>query len=615
MNSVLFVPSNKKGNGSGHIARCFAMASALNKYSRQAKIGATVVFKGDAPSCKLYIDAEATAHAWSADEIRLAYTHECETVGLVSTLNPGERFDLIVLDRRASSQGEFLRWSAYGTVVAIDEEGAPRSMAPYLVDILPRPALSPPRKGRSSGLPNFNALGLLALPQNRRQSPDSFKRVLVTFGGEDPGKLAPRFLEATIPTGLLPASAITVVSGPLAPSFSGEWPGITRLGPVQNLKENLHNYDLVVTHFGLTAFEAAWAGCAVLLLNPSPVHEKLSAAAGLRSLGVGRPDPRKLRSALENPAELARQSAAAAPAARLDAGEFLSSISPRHAGPCPACGRADGRALYRNRRKTYLRCPSCGLVRMAFFVKRDNPYTNTSYFFEEYKAQYGRTYLEDLPSIRLMAKKRLVRIESVLGRPAEDATVLDVGCAYGAFVAEAQQRLWHAVGSDLSEAAVEYVKGTFNVPAIVSDFSAPAADGLYPRELDCLTMWYVIEHFDELARVLRRVFALLKTGGVFAFSTPSCSGISARQRPENFWEQSPDDHFTVWDPKTVGATLARFGFTVKKIVVTGHHPERFSRVKDNPRSPVFMMAKLASNAFGLGDTFECYAVKTGNCIG
>ncbi len=607
MKSVLFVPSNKKGNGTGHIARCFALASSLAKYLRLSG-------EENASALRIFIEGKSDASTWSAGEIRLAYTLECETVELVSRLEPGERYSLVVLDRRETSHAEYRRWSSYGTVVAIDEEGSLRACAPYLVDILPRPG-SPGKGGVSLQLPNYNALGLLALPVGRRQAPLSFSRVLVTFGGEDPGNLAPRFLEAALGTGLLGANSVTVVSGALAAASLRPWPGVTMLGPVQNLKECLHKYDLVVTHFGLTAFEAAWAGCAVLLLNPSRVHERLSIGAGFRSLGIIKPNQKKLRAALENPARLASQSASAAPVCRLDSGEFLASISPRHTGACPACGRPDGIALYRTRRKTYLRCPDCGLVRMAFFVKRENPYTNTSYFFEEYKAQYGRTYLEDLPGIRLMAKKRLLHIESVLGRPAEDATVLDVGCAYGAFVAEAQQRFWHAVGSDLSEDAVDYVKTTFNVPAIVSDFSAPASDGLYPRELDCLTMWYVIEHFDELARVLRRVFALLKTGGVFAFSTPSCAGISARQDPSRFWEQSPDDHFTVWDPRTVRATLALFGFTVKKIVVTGHHPERFRHMHSKQNSLPFKAAKIVSAAFRLGDTFECYAVKTGECRG
>jgi 2-polyprenyl-3-methyl-5-hydroxy-6-metoxy-1,4-benzoquinol methylase len=248
---------------------------------------------------------------------------------------------------------------------------------------------------------------------------------------------------------------------------------------------------------------------------------------------------------------------------------------------------------------------------MAFFAKRDNPYADKSYFFEEYKAQYGRTYIEDIPAIRAAAAKRLAVIESLVPAGHDGETVLDVGCAYGAFIAEAQARGWNAVGSDVASDAVAYVKATYGAPAFVADFSEPAADGLYPRKLACLTMWYVIEHFDELGRILRRTASLLKAGGVFAFSTPSFSGISAKRDRAAFLERSPDDHFTVWSPESAPAILKRFGFTVKRIVVTGHHPERFAGVPADTRSPLYKAAMAASRLFGLGDTFECYAVYDG----
>jgi SAM-dependent methyltransferase len=248
---------------------------------------------------------------------------------------------------------------------------------------------------------------------------------------------------------------------------------------------------------------------------------------------------------------------------------------------------------------------------MAYWKPRPDPYAAPSYFFEEYKAQYGRTYIEDIPSIRRAAAKRLAVIESLLPSGRAGQTVLDVGCAYGAFVAEAQARGWNPVGSDLSPDAVSYVKSTYGVPAFVADFAEPGADGLYPRALACLTMWYVIEHFDELSRVLRRTASLLAPGGVFAFSTPSGSGISARRNPEAFFERSPDDHFTVWSPETAPGILKRFGFEVQRIVVTGHHPERFARLGPRQGSIGYAVAMAASRLLGLGDTFECYAVYRG----
>ncbi|MFH2114809.1 MAG: methyltransferase domain-containing protein, partial [Spirochaetota bacterium] len=391
-----------------------------------------------------------------------------------------------------------------------------------------------------------------------------------------------------------------------------DFPGINAIGPVQDLKERLCSYDLVVTQFGLTAFEAAWSGCAVLLLNPSLVHEQLSRLAGFASLGVIRPDIRALQRWLADPEGLAAMSAKAAPKKKESLSARLAALSPRHVGSCPACGQVLSNVVFRTERKTYLRCLGCGLVRMAYFLPRKVHYDAKAYFFEEYKAQYGKTYIEDIPNIRLAGSKRLEIIESLLGGKPDGASLLDVGCAYGAFVAEAQSRGWSPVGSDLAPDAVEYVGKTFGIPAFVSDFSIPGGDGLYPRNLDCLTMWYVIEHFDELGRILRRAASLVRPGGVFAFSTPSCAGVSSRIRPADFWDRSPDDHFTVWEPRTVGGILKLFGFTVQRIVVTGHHPERFPGGSVRRGLLAYGVAMMISRLLGLGDTFECYAVRDGS---
>jgi len=585
MVDLLLVPSVRRGNGSGHLVRCFNLASCIGS------------------SAAIYLPDDPDPGSWSADELRLAYPREMGQVRVIGDLAPGAQFRIIVLDNRATTLAELERWSSRSTVVAIDEGGPARESVAYLVDVLPRH----PRHARRRLPANIASLGFLSLPQARRDAPSAIKRVLVSFGGEDPAGLTDRFLAVAIGGGFLAPESITVVSGALSRAGTN-YPAVTAIGPVQDLKEMLRSYDLVVTQFGLTAFEAAWAGCAVLLLNPAREHEDLAKAAGFVSLGIGTPGVATLRWVLADVPSLVSASRLAAPTERLDLPARLSALAPRHAGPCPICGASDGIALYRTERKTYFRCQRCGMIRMAFFAPRKDHYSSHSYFFEEYKAQYGRTYIEDMPMIRAMSARRLAVIESLLVGGHQAESLLDVGCAYGAFLVEAQARGWSAVGSDVAADAVAYVKSNFNVPAFVADFSAPGADGLYPRALTCLTMWYVIEHFDALARVLRRVASLLKPGGVFAFSTPSSNGISARKDLASFLERSPDDHFTVWSPETAPGILKRFGFRVQRMVITGHHPERFPWVPATGGMLRRSLASLASRTFGLGDTFECYAV-------
>jgi 2-polyprenyl-3-methyl-5-hydroxy-6-metoxy-1,4-benzoquinol methylase len=240
-----------------------------------------------------------------------------------------------------------------------------------------------------------------------------------------------------------------------------------------------------------------------------------------------------------------------------------------------------------------------------------------SYFFDEYRVQYGKTYLEDFESIKAQGTRRMNRIARVYAKRFGDNSgpeknILDVGCAYGPFLAAARDAGWKSFGTDISDDAVAYVRDELSIPAWVAPFPDQDATGeIARRRYAALTMWYVIEHFRSLVPVLERANRLLVPGGILAFSTPSAAGVSARFSPESFYRQSPSDHYSIWDPRTVRAQLARYGFSVVKIVSTGHHPERFPGMKNaNAGSFRAEFFGFLSRFFSLGDTIEVYAVKS-----
>jgi 2-polyprenyl-3-methyl-5-hydroxy-6-metoxy-1,4-benzoquinol methylase len=227
------------------------------------------------------------------------------------------------------------------------------------------------------------------------------------------------------------------------------------------------------------------------------------------------------------------------------------------------------------------------------------------YFFESYKRQYGKTYIEDFPNLKVMAKCRLKKIKSLLSDEKE-RTVLDIGCAYGAFLAAAKEEGFEPFGIDPAEDAVNYVRQTLGINAIQGFFP----DCQLPGPYSVITLWYVIEHFTDCRAVFEKIKKILKPGGILAFSTPSFSGISGTSSLKNFLEKSPGDHYTIWSPKMCKKTLALCGFKVKKIVVSGHHPERFpilGKFAKSKKGVMYRLLMAISKIFGLGDTFEVYA--------
>jgi 2-polyprenyl-3-methyl-5-hydroxy-6-metoxy-1,4-benzoquinol methylase len=239
----------------------------------------------------------------------------------------------------------------------------------------------------------------------------------------------------------------------------------------------------------------------------------------------------------------------------------------------------------------------------------------TDYFFGLYKKQYGKTYLEDLPNLVEAGMQRLSIIQRVLGDShLLGRKLLDIGCAYGPFLIAARRGGFSPTGIDPAGDAVAYVRDELGIAAHAGFFPDISSQiPLQEKSFEVLTFWYVIEHFADIGRVLGEANRLLAVRGVLAFSTPSFSGISGRKSPVSFLEKSPLDHWTLWSPGKCKRLLAQSGFGLKKIVITGHHPERFPLlgplVAEKKKGPLYGILLGISRRFGLGDTFEAYAVK------
>jgi len=572
------------------------------------------------------------------------------------------KWQCIVLDYFQTSPEVLARWSAIAPVIGIDEGGPCRDRFDFLIDILPNLCHTKP---------NITALSLLPLKKSQTKkssfliSHSSLFKVLVSFGQEDTAGLGlavtnalaaknSNNMEITWLQGKLGTSP-TPQCGVAAPPVPRAFGNCVPQSSLPNLAEHLIEYDLVITHYGLTAFEALYAGVPVLLVSPTAYHEKLAHKAGFYSLGVGKAKANKI--AINHPFIHQLQKRCAALAARhtLDhpprqsLAELVSGFAPIVSRKCIACGTARGAdshnpAIARFPERSYRRCKRCGVISMSRLNPPPITYSK-EYFFELYQQQYGKTYLEDFPHLIAMAKRRLKVIKGTgdwgLGT-GERPFLLDIGCAYGAFLAAAREEGFAPYGIDPAADAIHYVTETLSIPATQGFFpeigtgdwgmgtresslkekqvtnifrqqtTNPSPQSPVPSPYTVITLWYVIEHFQDCVPVLAEIRKLLKPGGMAAFATPSFAGISGRRSLKRFLEHSPADHWTVWSPASSSKALQMAGFTVRKIVNSGHHPERFpflGTFARSKKSPLYWLLLAVSRIFSLGDTFEVYAVK------
>ena len=622
---ILIVPCCEEGRGGGHINRCITLTNDLRSAGREAYF---------------YLQKK---NEKIANLLRLKNFNESWIINSGQINRP---FGLVILDRFQTPHDEFLRWKKLAPVIGIDEGGPCRDNFDFLIDIL-----IPENFKKLSA--NITSWRLLNLPQKRKTGQDaknSTLKILISFGQEDAAGLGLLTAKKLAKSNLKEAE-ISLLRGGLN-YFEYQIPNTIKvLNSIPNLADHLHEYDIVITHYGITAYEALYAGTTVLLDHPTPYHKKIAKAAGfiginqIKNFTTNHTNPHEQRQAfgqqhitpcsrltpsnvsLAHSSSLAHGSCCSCGSWLKTKEESLSilinSFSPQVNRTCPVCG-ADtlSRSLARFPERTYRRCSRCGVIYMDRTCPPPIEYER-EYFFESYKKQYGKTYLEDFPNLVATAKRRLRHIsqrlhtKSTKGQRTQreeesggTPILLDIGCAYGPFLAAAKEAGFSPFGIDPAQDAVRYVQETLNIPAVQGFFPNCQLPTTHSPLYDVITLWYVIEHFTDCLPVLAEIKKLLKPGGILAFSTPSSSGISGRKSLRKFLENSPSDHFTIWSPKMCKKALALTGFKVKKILITGYHPERFplfGKFAKSKKSPLYFPLMAISKIFSLGDTFEVYA--------
>ncbi|MGP1594872.1 MAG: bifunctional glycosyltransferase/class I SAM-dependent methyltransferase [Treponema sp.] len=646
---TVFIPSVKAGQGSGHLRRVCSLMQSLAESMR----------------CVLYIPTGEYPDFVTAVPEEYAITHIVHEIP--------EKTCLIILDNFKTGKDEMLRLKQIAPVVVIDEGGEGRCSADYVLDILPNLMSGQhTRTAKNTAVQeiaaaaNMTKTGFIPLPQTRktddylnrfirngrfffcaedagqgtrRETVLGQTKILVVCGGEDAARMAEPLKQALMPL----TSDLTVID----PNISGYIPfqvNVQMYKNIENLRERLWEWDIVVTHYGFTAFEALAAGCAVILISPTEYHYRLGIAAGFSVLPPGIPATADFQHIIET--GIAMPAAITVHSKQENPADFILKLSNAVVQHCPLCGALPPACpCGRSENKTVCFCDSCGMYYPSFIAAEEKSYSE-QYFFDEYQAQYGKTYLEDFDSIKQQGLRRMQHIQQLYARifktnekhlllnGVNNGTkrILDIGCAYGPFLAAAKESGWNPAGTDISPQAVAYICDTLGIPACQAPFpilpesfpfmlkntftgqkTQTVSISLRQKSFAAVTMWFVIEHFQDLDSVLQKVHQLLIPGGIFAFSTPALSGVSGRWNRKHFFAASPTDHYTLWDRRTVVEQLTRYGFLVKKIVSIGHHPERFPYSANIKRNGfLWNILMLISKVFKLGDSMEIYAIKRGS---
>lgn len=141
----------------------------------------------------------------------------------------------------------------------------------------------------------------------------------------------------------------------------------------------------------------------------------------------------------------------------------------------------------------------------------------------------------------LSRKRRLIR--KITGK--DTGKLLDIGSGSGHFLFKMKKSGWDVYGIEINDSARNTSINNFSLNVLSPD----KLSSFHNESFDCITLWHVLEHFQDPFSYSYHINRLLKPGGICIVAIPNCSSYdalyygahwAAYDVPRHLWHFNPD---------------------------------------------------------------------------
>ncbi len=224
---------------------------------------------------------------------------------------------------------------------------------------------------------------------------------------------------------------------------------------------------------------------------------------------------------------------------------------------CNICGGNGFKRVAKKAEYVLLKCINCGLI----FVDYDELDLNE--FYNKTRKEWVKTKtLTDwvIKEYTRGNERKYKSLESYMG---SKGRMLDVGCSIGVFLSIAKRYGWNVTGVEIDEERAKAANEAYGVDVLCGRVE----DVEFEDSFDCVIIFDCIEHVEDPASVLQKVYDVLCPGGKVILTLPNIEGLEPKTtyylfyRTLGLWHHpDPPAHLYEFSPVTIEQLLSKIGF-------------------------------------------------------
>jgi len=211
--------------------------------------------------------------------------------------------------------------------------------------------------------------------------------------------------------------------------------------------------------------------------------------------------------------------------------------------------------LYRTNGCDIWQCRSCGLGRTE-----DTGFDPRAYYTGDYFSGRCSDGYSDYRAAEPVLRREFARSVEFIHACCRAGRLLDLGCAYGFFLKEAE-RYFEVAGIELADEAAEHCRRSgLNVLSGIADETNMAQIG----NVDVITLFDVIEHLPQPHETLALCRRYLRPGGIIVITTGDFASPLARLAGAKWRLMTPPQHLWFFTAESIRRMSLALGLSLER---------------------------------------------------